>query len=205
MTNALLHRTRLLVPILIAAGAAMLLPAPAQAHILPGEPVGFTSGFLHPLSGLDHIIAMVSVGLWGARLGRPPIWLLPLTFPVVMALGGALGMAGVALPGTEIGIALSGILLGAVVLLAWRPTLLVAAPLVGLFGLFHGHAHGAELPPGENALLYGLGFVLATSCLHLTGVALGLVHRWPWGVRMLRLAGGGVAACGTYFLWAAVA
>jgi urease accessory protein len=170
-----------------------------------GEAIGFVSGFLHPLSGLDHIIAMVSVGLWGAQLGLPAIWLLPLTFPLIMAVGGFLGLIGVPLPGTEVGIALSGVLLGLVVLLELRPRLVWAAALVGLFGLYHGHAHGAELPPGQDALLYSLGFILATGLLHLSGIGVGLVHRWPWGRSFIRSAGAAVCACGCYFLWLAAA
>ena len=148
---------------------------------------------------------MVSVGLWGAQLGLPAIWLLPLTFPLVMAVGGFLGLIGVPLPGTEVGIALSGVLLGLVVLLELRPRLIWAAALVGLFGLYHGHAHGAELPPGQDALLYSVGFILATGLLHLTGIAIGLVHRWPWGRSLMRAAGAVVSACGFYFLWLAAA
>jgi urease accessory protein len=192
--------------VLLAAALGMLAVAPgAQGHLVPGEAIGFVSGLKHPISGLDHIIAMVSVGLWGAQLGAPAIWLLPVTFPLIMAVGGFLGLIGVPLPGTEIGIALSGILLGAVVLLEWRPRLYWAAALVGLFGLYHGHAHGAELPPGQDALLYSLGFILATGFLHLTGITIGLIHRWQWGENMLRMAGGAVGACGIYFMWQAVA
>lgn len=188
------------------AAALLLLAVPrlAQAHIAHGEAIGFVSGFEHPLSGLDHIIAMVSVGLWGAQLGAPAIWLLPVTFPLIMAFGGFLGLIGVPLPGTEIGIALSGLALGGAVLTAWRPPLAVAVALVAVFGLFHGHAHGAELPPGEDALLYSAGFVIATGLLHLTGIAIGLVHRWPWGRAVLRGAGAAVVAGGAYFLWQAV-
>jgi urease accessory protein len=192
-------------PVLLATlAAALALPPGAQAHILPGETIGFLSGLKHPISGLDHIVAMVSVGLWGAQLGAPAIWLLPVTFPLIMAVGGFLGLIGVPLPGTEIGIALSGVLLGGAVLLEWRPKLYGAAALVGLFGLYHGHAHGAELPPGQDALLYSMGFVLATGCLHLTGITIGLIHRWAWGEKLIRLAGGAVTSCGLYFLWSAV-
>jgi urease accessory protein len=174
----------------------------ACAHILHGEAVGFVSGFAHPISGLDHVIAMVAVGLWGAQLGRPAIWLLPVTFPLVMAVGGFLGLIGLSLPGAEVAIALSGLVLGAAVLSEARPPLAAAGVVVGLFGLFHGYAHGAELPPGENALLYSLGFVLATGLLHATGITLGLVHRWAWGRYALRGAGAAVMAGGAYFLWA---
>lgn len=176
----------------------------ANAHIVGGEAVGFLSGLQHPVSGLDHIIAMVSVGLWGAQLGAPAIWLLPLTFPLIMAMGGFLGLIGLPMPGPEIAVAFSGIMLGAVVLMELRPPLFWAAALVGVFGLYHGYAHGTELPPGQNGLLYSLGFVIATGCLHLTGITIGLIHRWAWGARVLQLMGGGVLVIGLCFLWAAV-
>ncbi|HEX3886611.1 MAG TPA: HupE/UreJ family protein [Phenylobacterium sp.] len=184
---------------------ALALPTAAAAHIVKGEAIGFVSGFLHPISGLDHIIAMVAVGLWGAQLGRPAIWLLPVTFPLVMAFGGFLGLIGVPLPGSEIAIALSGVCLGAVVLTEFRPPLWVAAVLVGTFGLFHGYAHGAELPPGQNALLYSLGFIIATGLLHATGIAIGVVHRWTWGRLALRAAGAAILSGGAFFLWTALA
>jgi urease accessory protein len=138
----------------------------AEGHIRAGEAGGFLSGLKHPISGLDHIVAMVSVGLWGAQLGRPAIWLLPVTFPMVMAIGGFLGLVGIALPGVEVGIAASAILLGGCVLLEARPPLVLAALLVGVFAIFHGHAHGTELPSGENGFLYSLGFIMATGFLH---------------------------------------
>ena len=183
---------------------ATFMAAPAEAHIRQGEASGFLSGLAHPVSGLDHIIAMVAVGLWGAQLGAPAIWLLPVTFPMVMAFGGFLGLIGIPLPGVEIGIALSGVLLGAVVLLELRAPLYLAAALVGIFGLYHGHAHGAELPPGEDGLLYSLGFVLATGALHAAGIAIGTVHRWNWGRTALRLAGAGISIGGLSFLVAAL-
>jgi len=184
---------------------ACSLPSEALAHIVKGEAVGFVSGFEHPISGFDHIIAMVAVGLWGAQLGAPAIWILPVTFPLVMAFGGFLGLIGVPLPGSEIAIALSGVCLGAAVLGAFRPPLWIAAALVGTFGLFHGYAHGAELPPGQNALLYSMGFVLATGLLHVTGITIGLVHRWRWGQVALRGAGAVVLCGGAFFLWSALA
>ena len=189
----------------LAAAAGAALPTVAAAHIVRGEAIGFVSGFLHPVSGLDHVIAMVAVGIWGAQLGRPAVWALPVTFPLVMAVGGFFGLIGLKVPGDEIAIALSGLCLGAVVALSWRPPLAVAAVLVGLFGLFHGYAHGAELPPGQNALLYSLGFVLATGMLHAIGIAIGLVHRWPWGRWALRVAGVAIGCGGAIFLWSALA
>jgi len=184
--------------------AALLLANQADAHIVAGEAVGFISGMEHPVGGVDHIIAMVAVGLWGAQLGAPAVWLLPITFPLVMAFAGFLGLVGVALPGIEIGIALSGVCLGACVLAELRPPSWIAALLVGAFGLFHGYAHGVELPPGENALLYSMGFVLATGLLHATGIALGFLHRWGWGRSALRGAGAVILCGGLYFAWAAI-
>ena len=172
----------------------LLAPPVAGAHTETGTIGGFVSGFLHPLTGLDHIAAMVAVGLWGAYLGAPAMWLLPVIFPMVMAFGGALGVLGVPLPGVELCIALSGIMLGLAVAFAARPPLWVAGVMVGFFAIFHGHAHGSELPHSANAFTYAVGFVVATGLLHLSGIALGLLTRWPWGTMVVR-AGGGVIAC----------
>ena len=178
--------------------------SPALAHVDAGQSTGFLTGLLHPISGLDHVLAMVAVGLWGAQLGAPAIWLLPVTFPIAMALGGFLGLVGIPLPGVEVGIAASAILLGAALLTERRFPLYAAAALVGFFAIFHGHAHGTELPPGESGLLYSLGFVVATGCLHAIGIAIGAIHRWPAGRVALRVAGGGVGAAGVFFLWRAI-
>ncbi len=180
--------------------ALAMIPA-AHAHIERGEVGGFASGFKHPWSGLDHIAAMVAVGLWGAQLGAPAIWLLPVTFPLVMAVGGFLGLIGVPLPGVEIGIALSALLLGLMVAFEVKPKNLVwPAILVGIFGLFHGHAHGTELPPGQSGLLYSMGFVLATGTLHACGIGIGVVHQWRAGKILLRVCGGVITLGGIYFL-----
>jgi urease accessory protein len=190
----------------LGAGVFLLALAPsAHAHVEHGAAAGFASGFEHPWSGWDHIVAMVAVGLWGAQLGAPAVWLLPVAFPMVMAMGGFLGLIGVPLPGTEIGIALSALLLGAAVCAEARPKLFVAALLVGIFGLFHGHAHGTELPPGQSGLLYSMGFVIATGCLHALGIAIGLVHRWPAGKVVLRGAGVVISLAGLFFLFQAFA
>jgi len=184
----------------------LLLCAPsAFAHPQKGEAVGFLTGFRHPISGLDHVLAMVAVGLWGAQLGSPAVWLLPVAFPMVMALGGMLGLMGVPIPCNEYGIALSAILLGAAVMFEAKPPLGVAAALVGSFAIFHGHAHGTELPPGQSALLYSVGFVIATGSLHALGIGIGSMHRWAWGQKALRVAGGLVAMGGVFFMWKAVA
>jgi len=175
----------------------------AFAHVRRGEAAGFVSGVKHPVSGLDHVLAMVAVGLWGAQLGAPAVWLLPVAFPMVMAFGGMLGLMGVPLPGIEYGIAASAILLGAAVMFEMKPPLAIAAVVVGIFAIFHGHAHGTELPPGQSGLLYSMGFVMATGCLHAVGIGIGTVHRWGWGQKMLRLAGAGVALGGMFFMWKA--
>ncbi len=182
----------------------LFVPSVVFAHAQQGEAAGFLTGLRHPISGLDHVLAMVAVGLWGAQLGSPAIWLLPVAFPLVMAIGGMLGLMGMPLPGIEYGIAASAILLGAVVMFEVRPPLAVAAILVGFFAIFHGHAHGTELPPGQSALLYSMGFVIATGCLHATGIGIGTIHRWPWGQTLLRFAGAVVAVGGVFFMWKAL-
>lgn len=183
--------------------ALLLLVAPlaANAHSETGVIGGFLSGFLHPLTGLDHIVAMVAVGIWGAFLGAPAMWLLPVVFPIVMACGGALGILGVPLPGVEMAIALSGVVLGLMITLAARPPLWIASVLVGFFAIFHGYAHGAELPQAANAMTYAVGFVIATGLLHLGGIAVGLLVRWPWGRVAVRACGGAIAATGAAFLF----
>ena len=188
--------------------AALLLaawPLLGWAHTDSGRADGLLAGLLHPVSGLDHVLAMVAVGLWGAQLGAPAIWLLPLTFPLVMAFGGMLGLMGVPLPGAEVGIALSALVLGLAIVIAWRPALWAAAAMVGFFAIFHGHAHGTELPAGASGLAYSLGFVAATGALHACGIGIGVVQRWSAGQFVLRATGAGVAAAGAAFLWRALA
>ena len=180
-------------------------PSSAFAHVERGQATGFFTGLRHPWSGLDHVLAMIAVGLWGTQLGNPAMWLLPVTFPMVMSMGAMMGLLGIPLPGIEIGIALSAILLGAMVLGEARPKLFIAAAMIGIFAIFHGHAHGAELPAGQSGLLYSMGFVIATGCLHAMGIALGLVHRWPAGKFALRGTGAFIAVMGVTFLWRALA
>jgi urease accessory protein len=182
------------------AAATLLAPEVGLAHTGEGVAGGFLAGITHPIFGFDHVVAMIAVGLWGAFLGQPAIWLLPVVFPVVMAFGGLAGVLGMPLPGVETGIALSALALGAMVALALRPPLWVAALLVGAFAIFHGHAHGTELPEAANPLAYGVGFVIATGLLHLSGIALGLLARWPVGLRAVRVGGGLIACAGLFFL-----
>ena len=188
----------------ISAFAALLAAAPAAAHSGTGLPGGFVSGFLHPLSGVDHMLAMVSVGLWGAFLGRPLIVALPVIFPAVMAMGGALAIAGVPLPPVELGIAVSVLALGALIAGAVRAPVWLACGIVAVFAVFHGYAHGKELPSAADPVGYSVGFVLATGMLHVAGIGIGLINELPGGARVTRGAGAAVAAAGLWFLYMAV-
>ncbi len=181
-----------------------IAPAVAFAHEESGQAAGLLAGLAHPVSGLDHVLAMIAVGLWGAVLGAPAIWVLPVAFPMVMALGGLMGLLGVPVPGVEVGIALSAIVLGALVFGEARPPLWIGVVIVAFFAIFHGHAHGRELPAGTSALLYSLGFVVATGLLHAAGILLGAARRWTAGRRAVRLAGAGVGLAGVFFLWQAM-
>jgi urease accessory protein len=181
--------------------AVALWPAAVWAHTDGGEAGGFFTGVQHPVSGLDHVLAMIAVGLWGAQLGIPAVWLLPVAFPMMMAFGGMFGLMGLPLPGVEMGIALSAVVLGVMVLAEVRPTLLVALAVVAIFAVFHGHAHGTELPEGQSGLLYSMGFVIATGLLHGVGIGIGSVHRWDAGRVALRVAGAVVLGAGILFFW----
>jgi len=189
--------------IVAAVYALMLIPS-AHAHVQQGQAVSFLTGLEHPISGLDHVLAMVAVGIWGAQLGNPAIWLLPIAFPMMMALGAMMGLIGMGLPGIEVGIAVSAIVLGCMILGEVRAHLAVAVIVVGFFALFHGHAHGTELPAGQSGLLYSMGFVVATGCLHGAGIVIGLIHRWTAGRLLLRGGGAVIAMMGVFFLYQAV-
>ena len=183
--------------------ALLIQPALVQsawAHTGADTVFGFQTGFLHPISGPDHLIAMVAVGLWGAQLGAPAIWVLPITFPLVMAMGGVLGITGIAIPFVETFIALSAIALGLAVAMRLRPPLWAATALVAVFAIFHGYAHGRELPSAADPVGYGVGFVVATGLLHLTGILIGTVTRWPLGERAVRACGTAIAGAGVFFL-----
>jgi urease accessory protein len=176
----------------------------AAAHSGGTTGEGFAAGFLHPMLGWNHVAAMVAVGLWGAVLGRPAIWLLPVTFPLVMAFGGALGLAGVPVPGIEFGIAASALVVGAAVLLALRPPLVIAVVVVGFFAVFHGHAHGTEMPAVASPLAYAAGFVIGTGLLHLAGIGLGLLAGSRPGRLAVQATGGAVALAGLGFMTGAI-
>jgi urease accessory protein len=185
----------------IAASAAlMVLPGAALAHTGAGATSSFAHGFAHPIGGLDHVLAMVAVGLYAALLGGRALWLVP-TFVGVMAVGGALGMAGLTLPHVEIGIALSVIALGLAIARRIDLPTLIATVLVGVFAVFHGHAHGAGMPDA-TALAYAAGFLLATALLHGVGIGLGSLagRLGDRGWRATQAAGGAIAAVGVAIL-----
>jgi urease accessory protein len=181
--------------------AILLIALPAFAHTGEGLIGGFYSGFLHPVLGWDHVAAMVAVGLWGAFLRAPAIYILPIVFPVIMALGGAAGVVGAPLPYIEIGIALSSVLLGLLIAFAVKSPLWLASIIVGIFAVFHGHAHGTELPQAANAMSFSIGFVLSTGILHLLGIGLGVFVGRPGGKIAVRAMGGLIALAGFGFLF----
>lgn len=184
---------------------AMAIPAPALAHTSEGLRGGFVAGFLHPVSGVDHLLAMVAVGLWGAILGQPLLYALPVVFPLMMAIAGVAAIAGLMLPGVELAIAASVIVLGLAIAAAWRAPVWLALVIVGGFALFHGWAHGAELPSMADPVAYSAGFVTATGLLHLAGIGIGLIDRRAGGRRALRLLGAAIAAAGLVFAVRALA
>jgi urease accessory protein len=204
LKGAVLIRRQVVVVVSVLGAGSMLITRSAQAHTGTGLPGGFLAGFEHPFVGLDHLLAMVSVGLWGAFLGRPLIYLLPVIFPAVMALGAVLAMAGVRLPPVEIGIAFSVIMLGSCVALAIKAPVWVASVIVAIFALFHGYAHGKELPSAADPVGYSAGFVLATGMLHVIGIGVGMLNARPAGVVAVRVAGGLIAATGVWFLSQAI-
>ena len=179
--------------------------APAWAHSAEGLAGGFAAGFMHPFLGLDHLLAMVSVGLWGAFLGRPMIAALPVIFPAVMAFGALLAILNMPQPPIELGIALSVLALGAAIACAYRAPIWLAGSLTGMFGLFHGFAHGSEIPSLADPVAFSTGFVFATGLLHVTGIGLGLASHLKGGTLAIRGGGAIISLCGMYFLVQAVA
>jgi urease accessory protein len=189
-----------------ASGAvALFVGSVAEAHMGTGLAGGFGSGFRHPFSGADHLLAMVSVGVWGAFLGRPLILALPVIFPAVMVAGAVMGMLVVPLPPVELGIALSVTVLGGCIALSVKAPVWVASLIVAIFAIFHGYAHGKELPSAADPVGYSLGFVLATGSLHVVGIGIGFLNDRQGGVRVTRSLGVLIAGAGVWFLCKAVA
>ena len=181
-------------------GLLFLYAASVFAHDGVHTVMGFADGLAHPFSGLDHLLAMLGIGLWVAQNRRSALWVLPIAFPLMMVLGAALATMGLTMSFVELGIAGSVAVLGLLIAFAVRMPVWAAAILVSLFGMFHGYAHGVEMPRDATLGMFGLGFVLATLLLHLTGVAIGLLARHPRALSAVRLGGVGIAAVGMYLL-----
>lgn len=190
-----------MMPALLALALLALLPDAALAHTGHAAAGGLASGFLHPLGGLDHVLAMVAVGLLAWTLGGLALWLVPLAFVSAMAVGGMLGMAGATLPLVELGIGLSVVAIGGLVALGLRLPTALAMGIAAVFAVFHGHAHGTEMSPTGSALGHGLGFVAATALLHSTGILAGLgLGRLTAAGRLTRASGAAIAALGVLIL-----
>lgn len=175
--------------------ALAFAPGVALAHTGVGSTAGLAHGFVHPLSGIDHLLVMIAVGVFAAQLGGRALWAIPASFVAIMAIGGALGMAGVALPFVEIAIAVSVVVLGMAVALGIDMPTVAAMALVGAFAIFHGHVHGTEMPATVSGFGYGLGFVAATAALHALGIGLGLAMTRT-GVRLRQVSGAAMALVG---------
>jgi urease accessory protein len=180
------------------AAGFLALAAPAFAHTGAGAVHGFAAGFWHPLMGADHLAAMIAIGLWASQIGGRALWAAPVSFVALLTLGGALGMQGEGLGAVETMIVASVIVLGLLVVLRAQPGVIAMAAVAGLFGVFHGVAHGAEMPGDASGLRYALGFVAATALLHATGIVAGLTLSRTLSGGGLRAAGAAVALFGVY-------
>lgn len=181
------------------ASVLTLLSAPASAHLLGMHGAGFDAGAIHPFTGIDHLLAMLAVGMWAAQQGGRALWGIPLAFVAMMTLGGILALTGVQLPMVETGIATSVLVLGLLVTFSARLPLAAGATLVGFFALLHGHAHGTELPLAASPVEYALGFILATAALHGIGIVLGKYMKHA-PLPLLQLSGTAVAATGVWLM-----
>ncbi len=194
--------TRVSLKSIAAVGAALAAfsASTAMAHTGHGSAAGFMAGFSHPLFGADHFLAMLAVGLWAGAIGGRATWLVPGAFVAAMVFGGVMGAQGIALPAVELGIAFSVIALGA--LLAFNPSLPLAASMAiaAVFAVFHGHAHGSEMPVDASGLAYGAGFILATALLHATGLAAITALKIRLTPAALRITGGAVGVAGLALL-----
>ncbi len=200
----MIRTDRLRIVLALLCAGFCLSSGPALAHTATDLAGGFSSGVLHPLAGPDHLLAMVAVGLWGAFLGRPLIFALPVIFPAVMTIGGVLGMANVPWPPVEIGIAVSVLVLGIVIAGAVRAPVWAASAVVAAFAVFHGYAHGQELPSAADPVGYSVGFMLATGSLHVVGIGIGALNGYRGGVLLTRGLGALIALAGVYFLYQAI-
>jgi len=187
---------------MIALATLLMLPRLSQAHVDPQLTMGsFLGGLIHPVLGLDHFLAMVSVGIVSAQIGGRAIWTVPSTFVGVMTIGALLGWLEAGLPQTELGIAFSVLALGTVIAMDKTLPVKLAMVAVAIFAVFHGYAHGAEMPVIADPALYASGFVTGTAALHITGVIIGdISQHYALGKKLLRIAGGATAACGIGFI-----
>lgn len=184
------------------AGVFVLMPEVSEAHVYGAYGAGFSKGLIHPFGGLDHVLAMLAIGLWAAQSGGRSLWSIPLAFVAMMTIGALAGVAGISIPFAEAGVAASVMILGGLVALSAKWPAAAGALLAGFFAIFHGHSHGAEMPQTASAISYGLGFVLATSLLHGAGVAagLGLSSYGNFAARLSRVSGGAIAVYGLMVL-----
>ena len=182
--------------VLLAATAVILGPRSTFAHAGVGPAHDLIHGIKHPLTGLDHLLAMLAVGLWAAQCGGRAIWAVPFTFISVMTLGAAIGISGVSMSFVEPGIVISVLMLGVFVATALKLSLPISAAIIGFFALLHGHAHGAEFPASASGLAYALGFIAATIFLHAIGIGFGLASQRLHSSQVVRYAGATIAACG---------
>ncbi|MDX8492489.1 HupE/UreJ family protein [Mesorhizobium sp. VK22B] len=201
-----LNRTSTLQRLITAPLAAFMLLAifnarGAEAHVLGGNFGGFGSGFQHPILGFDHFLAMAAVGIWGAQIGGRSVWTLPVTFPLIMCIGGVIDMSGIlVLPYVEAVIACSVLALGLAIATRWRPPELLLIPVIAVFAIFHGFAHGIELPQAADPAAYAVGFVVATGLIHIFGILLGMAVERVNREGATRAVGGLIAASGLAFL-----
>lgn len=165
---------------------------------------GFLTGFLHPLGGLDHFLAMFAVGLWGAQIGGRSVWTLPVTFPLIMVAGGILGILDVPLPWAEIGIAISLLVLGSAIALKWKANEIIMLLLISIFAICHGYAHGVELPKAADPADYAIGFVVSTGLIHVFGIGMGIVSQKLFLGHLTRVLGVFIILAGVYFLTKAI-
>lgn len=182
----------------VALAFCLLLPPLAHAHSGVGPASGFASGLAHPISGLDHLSAMLAIGIWAAQMGRRSTWAVPLAFVCVVALGGMLGFWGGAAFFAEPGIAVSVLALGILIVAAAKLPLAASVVVAGLFAAFHGYAHGAEMPLGVSGTAYVIGFILSTTSLHLCGIGFGLLMQRFFASWIVRAAGAPIALFGGY-------
>lgn len=188
---------------LFTACLACLAFAPAaQAHVMDGPLGGFGSGFGHPLAGFDHLLAMLAVGLWGAQMGGRSVWTLPATFPLIMCLGGVLGMLGVLPEGpVQAGIALSVLVLGAVIAVAWKAPDWAALTLISVFAILHGIPHGVLAPRATDPAAFTVGFVVSTGVIHVIGIAIGAALKPIAEGKLVQATGAAIALSGLWFLF----